>query len=212
MKITKFGHSCLLVEEKGVRALIDPSNDYATVPDNLKDISVIIVTHEHSDHYSLELMAQLLRQNQDAQVVTNSAVGVKLSEASIDFHLVENGQSIKISGLMIEGEGELHAELHHEWPRCANTGYRIGGRLFHPGDSLEVPKLPVEILALPMAGPWMYTGMGIEFARAVKPKNAFPIHDGMLKKLGSTNVMPEKLLPKSGIEVKILDLHKEYEF
>lgn len=212
MKITKFGHACLLVEEKGVRALIDPSNDYASVPDNLDELSVVIITHEHSDHYNLELLAQILKLNPQAQVVTNSAVGAKLREASFDFHVIEDGQSITIAGLTIEGEGELHAELHSEWPRCANTGYRIGGKLFHPGDSLEMPIFPVEILALPMAGPWMYTGMGIEFARAVKPKVAFPIHDGMLKKLGTTNAMPEKLLPKSGIEVKILEIGKGYEF
>ena len=211
MKITKYGHACLLVEEAGVRVLIDPG-EYSVLPDSLSDVALILITHEHEDHYQLGTIEQVLKRSQGGQIITNSAVGKKLLAAGVDHQVIEGGQSITVHGLTIEGEGELHAVLHDEWPRCANTGYRIGGRLFHPGDSLELPTLPVEILALPVAGPWMYVGMGIDYARAVAPKVAFPIHDGMLKKLTSTNRLPLELLPKSGVEVKILEIGQEYEF
>ena len=213
MLITKFGHACLLVEENRVRVLIDPGGEeYCAIPENLEDLSVILITHEHQDHYNVERIRKILEHNKSAQIVTNTAVGKKLKESKLDFQVIEDGQSITIHGLSIEGEGELHAVLHEEWPRCANTGYRIGGRLFHPGDSLELPKLPVEIIALPVGGPWMSIGMGIEYARAVKPKIAFPIHDGGLKNIGTTSRLPTELLPKSGIDVRILEIGKEYQF
>ena len=37
MKITKFGHCCMLVEEKGLRILVDPGN-FSTAQNELMDI------------------------------------------------------------------------------------------------------------------------------------------------------------------------------
>ncbi len=211
MKITKFGHSCLLVEEQGVRLLFDPG-EYSVFPSNLAELDAVLITHEHKDHYGHDTLVELLKRSPRAQVITNHAVGAKLETFGIPFQVIEDGQGLKIGTVDIEGEGEIHAVLHKEWPRCVNTGYRIGKRLFHPGDSLEIPKLPVEILALPVAGPWIYIGMAIDYAREIKPKVVFPIHDGILKKVGTTDILPKELLPKSGIEVRILEINQEYEF
>ncbi len=172
-----------------MRLLFDPG-EYSTLPTNLGELDAVVITHEHSDHYTHEQLVEVLRQSPGAQVITNHEVGAKLHVYGIPFQMIEDGQGMKIGTVSIDGEGELHASLHADWPRCANTGYRIAKRLFHPGDSLELPKFPVEILALPVAGPWMYIGMGIEYARAVKPKITFPIHDGGLKKIGSTDRLP----------------------
>ena len=59
MKITKFGHSCLLVEENGVRILFDPGS-YSTAQNDVKNIDVVLITHEHSDHVLEENQAATL--------------------------------------------------------------------------------------------------------------------------------------------------------
>lgn len=43
MKITKFGHCCLLIEEHLLRILTDPGN-YNTTPD-VENIDIILITH-----------------------------------------------------------------------------------------------------------------------------------------------------------------------
>ena len=49
MKITKFGHSCLLVEEGGARILLDPGK-YSILQNNVENVDAIVITHEHQDH------------------------------------------------------------------------------------------------------------------------------------------------------------------
>jgi len=211
MKITKFGHSCLLVEEDGVRLLIDPGN-YSTIPENLEQLDAIIITHEHQDHYTPDILKKLLDSNKDAQVITNSGVGKKLDEVGIAYQVIEDGQGIKIGKVEIEGEGHMHALIHADWPRCQNTGYIIGGKLFHPGDSFDtIPARLVEILALPVSSPWGTLGGAIDFARMIKPKLTFPIHDANLKWPGVIHRLPQELMVKSGIDFKILEEGIEYE-
>ena len=64
MKVTKFVHSCLLVEMPAPinrTALFDPgamSVDALEV-DSLEYLDDIIITHEHGDHFHLPLIKQL---------------------------------------------------------------------------------------------------------------------------------------------------------
>ena len=45
---------------------------------------------------------------------------------------------------------------------------------------MELPQIPIEILALPAAAPWMAAKEAIEYYRAVGPQVAFPIHEKIL--------------------------------
>ena len=211
MKITKFGHSCLLVEEDGVRILFDPGS-YSVIPENLDNIDVILITHEHFDHYTPEILKKLLDKNKDAQVITNSGVGAQLDKAGIAYQVIEDGQGIKIGKVEIEGEGTEHALIHSSRPVCANTGYFIAGKFFHPGDALYIPSRPVEILALPIVAPWLKICEAIDYALELKPKKCFPIHDANIKIPGMTHKLPKEILGEKGIEFMILENDKEYEF
>ena len=59
----------------------------------------------------------------------------------------------------------------------------------------------MEVLALPVAAPWMRIEECIEYAKHIKPKSVFPVHDGMLKDfaIGMTRRIPEMLLAKHDI-------------
>jgi L-ascorbate metabolism protein UlaG (beta-lactamase superfamily) len=84
-----------------------------------------------------------------------------------------------------------------------NTGFYIDETLFYPGDSFHNPKKDITILALPVAGPWMKLEEAIEYAKLIKPKVVFPVHDGMLRQehqLGPTRRLPTLLLEPLGIK------------
>ena len=50
----------------------------------------------------------------------------------------------------------------------------------HPGDALCVPGEDVEVLATPAAAPWMKISEAVDYLRAVAPRHAVPIHQGII--------------------------------
>lgn len=203
----------MLIEEQGVRILIDPGN-YSTGQKDVRDVDVILITHEHTDHIDLESFSIVLENNPNARIFTNNGVGKKLDEKGIKFELLTDGKVVNINDVAIESVGKLHAVIHKSIPVIENTGYLIANRLFYPGDAFTMPNKRVEILALPVSGPWMKISEAIEYARKVKPKICFPVHDGMMMhdRRASTRKVPEQVLSKEGIEfVEILE-GEEMEF
>ena len=201
MKITKLGHCCLLVEEGGLRVLTDPGA-YSTAQNDLTNIDLVIITHEHQDHLHIESLKIILKNNPDAHVITNSAVGKILTSENIAHEIVEDGENTTIGQLDIEGHGKDHAYIYKTVSSVQNTGYFIGRRLFYPGDALYNPPKPVEVLALPVAGPWLTVGDAIDYAKAVAPKVCFPVHDGMINfdLPVPTHRFPQKILSECNIK------------
>jgi len=82
MKITKFAHSCLLVEDGSARILFDPGN-YSTKQNELRNLDAILVTHEHQDHYDLNNVKAILGNNPNVQIQTNQGVGAALNKDGV---------------------------------------------------------------------------------------------------------------------------------
>ena len=199
MKITKFGHSCLLVEEGEARILFDPGS-YSTVPEGLSNLDVILITHEHQDHVSVDLLKTIINNNPQAKIVTNDGVGAELRRAGIAYEALTDGQSMTLKGVAIEAFGRDHAVIYPGLPHVDNTGYLINKKLYHPGDALFVPPVPVKVLALPVVAPWSKISEVIDYAKAVQPEVAFPIHDGMLKFPSGYHKWPENFLTPARIK------------
>lgn len=211
MKITKFGHCCLLIVENGTRILTDPGT-YSTAQNDVQNLDVVLITHDHVDHLHIESLKAIIKNNSKVRIFTNSGTAKLLEKEDIRYELLEHGQSVTVNEVLIEGLGEHHAEMYRTIPRTLNTGYFIANKFFYPGDAFTVPSKSVSVLALPTAGPWMKLSEGIEYAIAVKPKRCFPVHDGILKKVSSTDRIPAQVLAPLGIEFAPLELGKEYEF
>ncbi len=211
MKITKFGHCCLLVEENGARILTDPGI-YSTSQNDAKNIDVVLITHEHPDHLHIDSLKTVLKNNPQAKVITNKSVGALLDKEGIAYSTLEGGQSENEKGVLIEGFGDKHAVMHPSIPQSQNTGYFIANRLFYPGDALTNPGKEVEILALPVAGPWLKLSEAVDYALELKPRISFPVHEGILKSPGSTHRIPPQILEPKGIKFTVLEIDKEYEF
>ena len=159
----------MLIEHKNVRILTDPGS-YSTTQNEAKDVDIVLITHEHGDHFHLESLKIVLVNNPDAQIVTNSAVGKLLDAEHIAHSIVGDAQSITLKEILIEGFGTKHAEVYKQFGDVENTGYFVDNIFFYPGDALHDPKRPIDILALPVAGPWMRIREAIEYALALKPR------------------------------------------
>lgn len=190
MHITKLGHCCLVLEENGVKILTDPGSFTTEPVKAVTGIDIILITHEHTDHYHIESIEAVLKNNPGAVVVSNGAVAKLLAEKNIPCTVVGDAQSATVGagmaggvsggGILIEGFGKDHATIYGTMGLVENTGYFVAGKFYFPGDAFHDPKRPIDVLALPVAGPWMKISEAIDFAKLVKPRIAFGVHDGMI--------------------------------
>ncbi len=178
MQITKLGHSALFVTDGDARILIDPGT-FSAGFESLTGLTAVLITHQHADHLDPARLPGVVAANPQATVYCDPGSVETLADAGIDARQVQPGERFDV-GTSVEVLGKTHAVIHPDIPTVPNACYLIGGRLLHPGDSLDVPENPVDILAVPAAAPWMAAKEAIEFYRAVNPKTAFPIHEKIL--------------------------------
>jgi L-ascorbate metabolism protein UlaG (beta-lactamase superfamily) len=212
MKIKKLGHCCFVLDINGVKIMTDPSNfDYGGDSVSERDIALIIITHEHADHLHIDTLKEVMKNNPNASIITNTSVGNLLDEAGIGYTKVEDGENYDFRGIAISGFGDKHAQIYEDYGQVQNTGYMIN-ELCYPGDSFTLPKKNVDILALPVIAPWMQMSMAIDYAKKVNPRIVFPVHDGILKPFAKFIYgIPEHFLSKVGIMFKKLEIGKEEE-
>ena len=178
MRITKFGHSCLHVEDGDARILFDPGT-FSAGFEQLTGLTAVLITHQHADHLDMARLPAVLAANPQATVYADAASAGTLRDAGVEVTAVSAGQTIDV-GTPVTVHGRTHAVIHADIPVIPNAQYLVGGRLLHPGDSLEVPDVAIEVLALPASAPWMALKEAVEFYRTVAPTVAFPIHERIL--------------------------------
>ncbi|PWK74690.1 L-ascorbate metabolism protein UlaG (beta-lactamase superfamily) [Streptomyces sp. CG 926] len=179
MKLTKRLHSCVQLEKDGRTLVIDPGA--FSEPDAGLGADALLVTHEHPDHFEEGRLRAALDADPAVQLWTLRSVAEKLAPAYPGrVHTVGHGDAFTAAGFEVQVHGELHAEIHPDLPRVTNVGYLVEGSLFHPGDALTVPGVPVETLMVPVHAPWNKVSEVIDYLREVKPHRALDIHDAYL--------------------------------
>jgi L-ascorbate metabolism protein UlaG (beta-lactamase superfamily) len=205
MRLTKFGHSCLLVEEGGARVLLDPGS-FSEGFETLEGLTAVCLTHQHIDHVDPERVRPLLDRNPGVRVVSDEGSAEALGEAGADVEVVHDGDELALGGLALRVVGRDHAAVHPEVPVVPNVGYLVGGRLFHPGDALTMPGEPVEVLAVPAGAPWLKLADAVDYLREVGPRVAVPVHEKVLSEVGiSSHYRLLEQLGGPGTAFEVLD-------
>lgn len=171
MEITKYVHSCLLIEINGKTILIDPGNysyDAKVLDINaLEKLDYLLITHEHSDHMYIPFIQEILAKFPNLPIITNSSAQEKLTAEGIK-STTESVDIIKIQTVP-------HERVFGTEPPT-NVLFNIADTLTHPGDSLHFAS-QTPILALPVQAPWCSLTQVVEFAVSLKPQVVLPIHD-----------------------------------
>jgi L-ascorbate metabolism protein UlaG (beta-lactamase superfamily) len=183
MKLTKYEHSCMVLEKGGSSIVIDPGT-YTMPLTDLDGVVAIVITHEHADHWTPEQLTRLLDRNPDARIL--GPAGVVAAAADFTVEKVAQGDKVEVEPFILEFFGSKHAVIHESIPIVDNVAVLVDDNLYYAGDSYTLPERPVETLAAPIGAPWLKIGEAMDYVLAIKPRRSFPVHEMVLSQIGKT--------------------------
>ncbi|HEY5442845.1 MAG TPA: MBL fold metallo-hydrolase [Candidatus Saccharimonadales bacterium] len=171
MKITKYVHSCLVVETPDRVAIFDPGtmSEAALDVDLLDRLDDIFITHAHGDHMSVPLLKKLIAKFPAVRITSTDEVVKQLATESIKATTTPpNGVTF------FDSPHESISSLFGDPPQ--EIGIHYLDVLSDPGDSHSFHETKA-ILALPITAPWGSANKALSLALELKPKHVLPIHD-----------------------------------
>jgi L-ascorbate metabolism protein UlaG (beta-lactamase superfamily) len=174
MKITKFAHSCVLIETADRVGLFDPGiyswNSGSFEIDKLDHLDDILITHEHTDHMHLPFIKALTAKFPDVTITTTESAAALLASQGITNakHAARDGISL------FQSAHESMEPLLPTPPQCIGIHYLES--FSHPGDGHHFRESK-SILALPITGRWGTTVRAAAIIKELRPAYVLPIHD-----------------------------------
>ena len=175
MKITKFVHSCVLVEHDSKAVLFDPGifswNSGMVEISSLPKLDAVVVSHKHPDHCAEPFVRELAMTFPDAEWFAPSDVHDDLKGWGVARVSNQSRDDFEIS------EGN-HAPVEPFSNQVMNLVTHWANVITQPGDSHDFNESK-EVLLLPVQAPWGTTIRAVNLALELKPKFVLPIHDWM---------------------------------
>jgi L-ascorbate metabolism protein UlaG (beta-lactamase superfamily) len=181
MKITKYEHACLDIQQASDRLLIDPGVFTTSLP-NLSNVIALVITHVHPDHLDEEKIERLVVENPAVTIFSTTEVAEKLAKNTVI--VPELGKIYTAGSFNLEFFGAEHAMVTASMPRNQNIGVLVNERFYYPGDSFTICPKPHAALAIPSMAPWMKISEAIDFLNVDTAQQVFPTHNGFLNDAG----------------------------
>jgi len=111
MKITRFAQSCILVEAKNKRILVDPGDiEYkkSYLEKEWADIDMLLVTHKHGDHCYPEVIKEIVK-NSKTKFHTTKEVAEANPELSPE--IIKANDVLDLDGIKIEVTKAIHGYI-----------------------------------------------------------------------------------------------------
>jgi L-ascorbate metabolism protein UlaG (beta-lactamase superfamily) len=174
MKITKFVHSCLLVETGGENILCDPGQfswesgvvDVQKFP----NLDTVVVTHEHFDHFHKPFVEAILARFPDVWFVTTPPVAKMLADMGVKSVSTDGHGSVKVFSK------KRHASIEPLGEAPENIAVHIADTLTVGGDRHDLEESK-QVLALSVTAPWGHMMEAAAMAMRLQPKVIVPVHD-----------------------------------
>ncbi len=175
-------HASMVIETPGGVIYVDPvggADLYAGMPQP----SLILITHEHGDHFDLPTLQALPA----VAIIANPAVHAMLSaDLQSRATAMANGDQSQAMGMTIEAVPAYNtsADRQKYHPQGRDNGYvlTIGGKRFYvAGDTEDTPEMRalenIEVAFLPMNLPYTMTvQQAADGVAAFRPVSVFPYH------------------------------------
>ena len=208
VSITLIKHGTLAISYRGLSIHVDPVGQFGKPTDYAAEFpkaDIILVTHEHHDHFDPEAIEALTEEGRTL-LVTNGRCADMLGHGTA----LSNGDSLKLPGDILlkavpaynytEGRTMFH-------PKGRDNGFVLdldGFRLYVAGDTEDIPEMAslkdIALAFLPVNQPYTMTVQQcVNAVKAFGPKVLIPYHFSQT----DVSALPE-LLP--GVDVRLRDM------
>jgi L-ascorbate metabolism protein UlaG (beta-lactamase superfamily) len=184
ISVTPIMHASFVLQAPGLVIYADPVGDPALFAAQPRP-DLILVTHEHGDHYNADTLAALA--GDAAKLIVNPRVFEMLPEPlKARATAIANGESAQAGahGLDAIPAYNTTADRLQYHPQGRDNGYilTIGGRrVYIAGDTEDIPEMlaltGIEVAFLPMNLPYtMSVEQAAAAVNAFRPKFVYPYH------------------------------------
>ena len=184
VKFTCIKHGSVYIQYDGLEIQVDPVTDGAkpiTDYTLFPKANIILVTHEHHDHFDREAIAMLRMPN--TAIYVTQAIYTQFHNGIV----LNNGDSIlyrsdvKVEAVPAYNTTEGREQYH---PKGRGNGYVLtldGLRIYIAGDTEDIPEMAllkdIDVAFLPCNQPYTMTvEQLVNAAKTFKPRVLFPYH------------------------------------
>jgi L-ascorbate metabolism protein UlaG (beta-lactamase superfamily) len=211
------GHSGFMIKtSEGKVIYIDPYS----VGENLKKADLILISHSHYDHCSIEDINKIIKENSRIVITADCQSKITRVKVPVRIEVIEPGSEINFGNVRIFAVPAYNVDKSFHPREESWVGYLLkvnGAIIYHAGDTDVVPEMQKltghkkegkEFVALlPVGGRFtMNPEEAVEAAKIIKPDLAVPMHYGSIigeKEDGEEFV---KLCEEEGINAQVLDV------
>jgi L-ascorbate metabolism protein UlaG (beta-lactamase superfamily) len=202
-KVHWLGHDAFRMDAETGKVYIDPFQ----LPENAAKARLVMITHDHFDHYSPVDLEKIVDEHTD--VIAPLSTAKQLDYGKV--HAVKPGDDLSIENINIKAvpSYNIGKDFHPKGNAWVGYLFTINGVAFyHAGDSDFIPEMKVvktDIALLPVSGTYVMTAVeAAQAALAIKPKLAIPMHYGSI--VGEADDARQFVELLAGeVEVKILN-------
>ena len=177
-------HASFVMETPEMVIYNDPVGEASAYSDHPTP-DLILITHEHGDHYSPETLSAIVGEN--TQILTNPAVYDMLPEdLKAQATSIGNGESTEVGGMPIEAipAYNITEDRLQYHPEGRDNGYilTVGGRrIYIAGDTEGIPEMrnlqDIFIAFVPMNLPYtMEVTQAADAVNEFQPTYVYPYH------------------------------------
>lgn len=180
MKLTKYEHACIILEDdKGKKIIIDPGV-YSNLPTSLTGVEAIIITHIHADHFHPANIDLVRASSPSIQIFSTKEVAIELDDVIVPDIL----QTYQVGDFILNFYGDKHEIIRDGVQIIDNLGVIVNNQVAYPGDSFALTDNHVDYLLAPFSGPWLRMKEATDFVINSKAKAIIPTHDILLSDIG----------------------------
>jgi L-ascorbate metabolism protein UlaG (beta-lactamase superfamily) len=217
MKIIKFAQSCVMIETKGKKILVDPGTLSSEEEfEKMKEPDYVFITHKHGDHFNENAFNKIKKE--ETKIYSTQEVASAFPKTN--FEILKEEDNFEIDDIKLEVVKAVHGYMPFLKKKNAeieeNVGYIFeieGKKIYHTSDTICFKNnYECDILFVPVCNHGLVMGAfeAALFAKETEAGLVVPMHYDNPKYPANLEKV-KKEFDKAEINYKILGIEESFE-